>query len=374
VARPSLILDLEQDIDRVTRIDPEAYLRLVRGETRGPVASLGRFGLGLAALGYRAAVAARNAAFDRGMKASRRASVPVVSVGNVTLGGTGKTPMVEWLARWYRERGVRVCIISRGYGQDGAINDEGLVLEENLPDVPHLQDPDRVKLADVAVEELETELIILDDGFQHRRLARDLDVVLLDALDPFGLGRLFPRGLLREPVRSLRRCDVVILSRADLVSDDRRREIHDEVRRQAGSVPVLDARHAPRDLIDGDGEASRLDGLSGARVAAFCGIGNPEGFRRTLAGLCGEVVGFRIFPDHHPYEADDVASLERWADDLGVDLVLTTQKDLVKLRTSTLGGARLRALRIGLEIVGDPEPLETRLAMLLPEAHAGTDA
>ncbi|APW63137.1 tetraacyldisaccharide 4'-kinase [Paludisphaera borealis] len=354
------------------RIDPDAFLRLVRGETKGPVACLGRFGLGLGSVGYRAAVAVRNAAFDRGLKTIYRASVPVISVGNVTLGGTGKTPMVEWLARWYRERGVRVCIISRGYGQDGAINDEGLVLEENLPDVPHLQDPDRVKLAHVAVEELETELIILDDGFQHRRLARDLDLVLLDALDPFGLGRLFPRGLLREPVSSIRRGHAVILSRADLVSDDRRREIRAEVRRRAGAVPLLEARHRPRDLVDGDGEPSALDGLSGARVAAFCGIGNPEGFRRTLEGLCGEVVGFRGFPDHHPYTADDVDSLGRWADGLGVNLVLTTQKDLVKLRTSTLGDARLRALRIELEILESAEPLETLLATLLPGSHGGS--
>jgi tetraacyldisaccharide 4'-kinase len=282
--------------------------------------------------------------------------------------------MVEWLCRWYRDRDVRVCIISRGYGQEGAINDEGLVLEENLPDVPHLQDPDRVRLAEIAVEELETELIVLDDGFQHRRLARDLDLVLLDALDPFGLRRLFPRGLLREPLGALRRAHAVIVSRADLVSADRRMEIQDEVRRRAGGVPVLEARHAPRDLIDGDGSSCALDGLAGARAAAFCGIGNPEGFRRTLDGRCGEVVGFRVFPDHHPYTAEDVADLGRWADGLGVDLVLTTQKDLVKLRTSTLGGARLRALRIGLEIVGSPEPLESLLATLLPRSPAGSTA
>ena len=129
---------------------------------------------------------------------SQRARVPVVSVGNLTLGGTGKTPMVEWLARWFRGHQVRVAILSRGYGHTGGMNDEGRVLEENLPDVPHLQDPDRVALAEAAVLELETELIVLDDGFQHRRLARDLDVVLLDALEPFGLSQMFPRGLLQR--------------------------------------------------------------------------------------------------------------------------------------------------------------------------------
>jgi tetraacyldisaccharide 4'-kinase len=189
----------------VSRINPERYLRIIRGQTRGPGASLACAGLGLASTAYGLGVAVRNAAYDRGWKTAHHARVPVISIGNITLGGTGKTPMVEWLARWYRRRGVRVTLLSRGYGHEGGINDEGLVLEENLPDVPHLQDPDRVRLAEIAAVELEAELIVLDDGFQHRRLARDLDLVMLDALDPFGLRRLFPRGLLREPIRALRR-------------------------------------------------------------------------------------------------------------------------------------------------------------------------
>ena len=154
---------------QVSRIDEAAFLRLVRGETRGVVAGAARFGLSAASGLYRPAVAARNLAFDRGWKPSHRAGVPVVSVGNLTLGGTGKTPMVEWIARWYRSRGVRVAILSRGYGQSGEMNDEGRVLEENLPDVPHLQGADRVDLAGRAAEELESELLVLDDGFQHRR-------------------------------------------------------------------------------------------------------------------------------------------------------------------------------------------------------------
>ncbi len=202
-------------------------------------------------------MAVRNAGFDRGWKQIHHAAVPVVSVGNLTLGGTGKTPMVEWLARWYRRRGVRVAILSRGYGQTGGLNDEGRVLEENLPDVPHLQDPDRVALAGVATRELESELIVLDDGFQHRRLARDVDLVLLDALEPFGLGHLFPRGLLREPIRSLRRarCGRLVASRS------RRRRptawrFGAEAERQAGPLRWVEARHAPLDLIDGEGSAS----------------------------------------------------------------------------------------------------------------------
>ncbi len=279
--------------------------------------------------------------------ATHRARVPVISVGNITLGGTGKTPMVEWLARWYRRRDVRVALISRGYAHAGGINDEGLVLEENLPDVPHLQDPDRVRLAEIAVAELDSELIILDDGFQHRRLARDLDLVMLDALDPFGLGRLFPRGLLREPVRSLQRASAVILSRADLLDPAARQAIRREVESRAGPIPFVESRHAPLDLIDSEGQASSIQQLGDLRVAAFCGIGNPEGFRRTIMPLCPGLLDLRIFPDHHHYTTQDVTSLTAWARSLGANLVLTTQKDSVKLRTLTLGPVPLRACESG---------------------------
>jgi tetraacyldisaccharide 4'-kinase len=351
-------------------VDEAAYLRLIRGETRGPLAFAAGAGLSLAAGGYGLVVALRNRGYDRGWLTSHRAAVPVISIGNLTLGGTGKTPMVEWVARWYRRHGVRVAILSRGYGQAEGLNDEGRVLDENLPDVPHLQDRDRVALARIAAEELETELIVLDDGFQHRRLARDLDVVLLDALEPFGLGRIFPRGLLREPVRSLRRAGVVVLSRADLVDESTRASIRAEAERRAGSLRWAEARHAPRDLVDADGQSSPLSDLSGRRVAAFCGLGNPEGFLRTLGLLCGETQGFRAFPDHHPYTAADLTDLAQWTRNLGADLALTTQKDLVKLRVATLGPIPLRALRIGLEVRSGEEVLSEALTRLLPRSSS----
>jgi tetraacyldisaccharide 4'-kinase len=347
-------------------LDEAGYLRLIRGESRGLLASAARFALSLAAGGYRLGVAVRNRAYDRGWRTTHHAAVPVVSVGNLTLGGTGKTPMVEYLARWYRARGLRVAILSRGYGQAAGLNDEGRVLDENLPDVPHLQGRDRAGLARVAGEELESELLILDDGFQHRRLARDLDIVLLDALDPFGHGQLFPRGLLREPPSALRRAGVVVLSRSDQVNESRRAAIHDEAERRAGPLRWVEARHAPRDLVAAGGQARPLDELGQGSVAAFCGIGNPEGFRRTLTPHCPTLLGFRSFPDHHPYNAADVADLTGWARNLKADLVLTTQKDLVKLRARTLGPIPLSALRIGLEITEGADILDATLASLLP--------
>jgi len=347
-------------------IDREAYLRVVRGETRGLRGVLARRALGGIAAGYAVAVGMRNALYDSGLWSAQRVGVPVVSVGNLTLGGTGKTPMVEWLARWYRDRGVRVALISRGYGSRREINDEGRVLEENLPDVPHLQDPDRVASGWIAVRELESQLIILDDGFQHRRLARDLDMVLLDSLDPFGQGRLFPRGLLREPVGSLRRAGVVMLTRADLVDRSRREEIWSLIERVTGSGVRLESRHAPVELIDAEGGRFPLSELFARDVAAFCGIGNPDGFRRTIAPLCGRVLDFRVFPDHHPYNRADVRGLAAWARELRPNLVLTTQKDLVKLRALSLGGVPLRGLRIGLEITVGLQALEELLEPLVP--------
>jgi tetraacyldisaccharide 4'-kinase len=278
--------------------------------------------------------------------------------------------MVEWVARWYRRRDTRVTLISRGYSRAGEINDEGLVLEENLPDVPHLQDPDRVKLAEIAVTELAAELIVLDDGFQHRRLARDRDLVMLDALDPFGLGRLFPRGLLREPIGALRRASAVILSRADLLEPEERQAIRRRVERNAGPVPFVSACHRPLDLIDEEGKTHPVEELAGQKVAAFCGIGNPEGFRRTMLPLCRDLLELKVFPDHHPYTAEDVAGLTAWARSTRADLVLTTQKDFVKLRTLALGPVPLRALRIGIEIMEGLDAIERILEPLVPESKS----
>jgi tetraacyldisaccharide 4'-kinase len=349
------------------RFDESAYLRLIRGETRGLAAAAARCGLSAAALGYRIAAAVRNAAFDHGLRLVTKVSVPVVSIGNISLGGTGKTPMVEWVARWYREREIRVAILSRGYGESAGLNDEGRVLEDNLPDVPHLQNRDRVRLAHTAVEELESELLVLDDGFQHRRLARDLDIILLDALQPPSVNRIFPRGLLREPMPALRRAHVVVLSRADLVDSAVRADIRTKVKRVAPTAHWVEARHAPRDLVDAEGVGTPLNEAVNTRVAAFCGIGNPDGFRRTLEVLGVELIDFRVFPDHHAYSRTDISDLISWLGNVHADLALTTQKDLVKVRTQTLGAVPLRALRIGLEIVRGQGELERSLEALLSQ-------
>jgi tetraacyldisaccharide 4'-kinase len=334
----------------------ERFHALVRGERRGPLASLARLGLWGASWPYRVGVGVRNRMFDRGWRTVHRVPVPVVSVGNLTLGGTGKTPFVEYLARAYRDLGVRVAVLSRGYGSEAGRNDEAMVLEENLPDVPHLQGKDRVALANTAVEELEAELLILDDGFQHRRLHRDLDFVLIDATSPPHRDRLFPRGTLREPAGSMKRAATVVLTRCDQVEPDRVTEIREWLRVRVPTTPVVETEHAAVELIAADGTHPVAD-LGGARVAAFCGIGNPAAFRRTLESLGATVTGFRTFADHHGYTRADVGDLSAWAAGQGVSAVVTTQKDWVKLRTPELGGRPLRAVRIGLRVRDGEEQL-----------------
>lgn len=325
-----------------------------------------RAGLRLASGPYALAVALRNRLYDRGWKESVRVSVPVLSVGNLTTGGTGKTPMVEYVARFCRQRDRRVAILSRGYGAAGAgPNDEALVLEENLPDVPHLQGPDRVALARAAVEELDSEVLVLDDGFQHRRLARDLDMVLIDATNPWGHGRLLPAGLLRESPRGLRRAGIALLTRCDQVDRARLHALRQEMARLAPGLPVAETVHRPAGLHAADGRTAPLEVLRERPVAAFCGLGNPDAFRRTLAALGADLTpdgSFRAYPDHHPYSREDVDDLRAWARARPADcVVVTTQKDLVKLRLSELAGRPLWALRVRLDVVAGRDRLDRQL-------------
>ena len=348
-------------------LDAASFRNLVSGRRRGWLAGLLRGLLAIASWLYALVVAARNACYNWRLARIRRVGAPVISVGNLTLGGTGKTPLVEWLVRWFQARGVGVAIVSRGYkARSGAPNDEASELAGKLPGTPHVQNPRRVAGARQAIREHQAELIVLDDAFQHRRIHRDLDIVLLDALEPFGLDRVFPRGTLREPASGLRRADVVVLSRSDAVSGEQREAIRQRVTGLAPSALWLEAAQRPRNLLSAEGTQESLGRIAGQRVAAFCGIGNPAGFRHTLDGCGCRVVDFREFPDHHPYPAEDRESLCRWAEGLpDVAAILCTHKDLVKLNVSQLGVVPLWAVVIGLEITVGGAKFEQELAKLI---------
>jgi tetraacyldisaccharide 4'-kinase len=326
-------------------ISPSEFRELVSGRRKGATAAALRAALRIAEVPYSLAMRYRNHRYTRGKAMVHSAGVPVISVGNLTLGGTGKTPLVEWIARKLRESGIRVAIVSRGYGGEaGGYNDEALELELALPDVPHVQNPDRVAAAQVAVEELEMQAIVLDDGFQHRRLARDLDIVLLDATEPFGFEHVFPRGTLREPLVGLSRADVVILSRADMLAAEERTRLRDRAMKYAPQAAWCEVEHRVAGLMKSSGQRVDADVLTGKRVAAFCGIGNPAGFRHTLGTMGCEIVAWREFPDHHNYTREDVTSLSEWGQQ--ADVLACTRKDLVKLRVPTLGGVALWAVNI----------------------------
>jgi len=345
----------------------QAYLDLVSGRRRGAGAAVLRGLLRVGAGPYALAAGLRNWAYGCGLRRVAKIDAPVVSVGNITAGGTGKTPLVQWLARRLRERGVRVAVLSRGYGAralpedraDVAGNDETDMLAANLPDVPQLVDPDRVASARIAVGELGMQCLILDDGFQHRRLARDLDIVTIDALNPFGYRHLLPRGLLREPVRSLRRAHVIVLTRCD--QSDGVPDLHRRIARIAPDAAVVESRHAPVDLVDAHDASEPLDRLRGCRIVAVCGIGNPEGFRRTLADCGADIAAFLAFPDHHAYTPDDRRTVYETAAEAGAEAVVTTQKDLAKLVAGTPPPRTTRALRVELEVTAGGGLLDDHL-------------
>ncbi len=345
--------------------DAETFRRLADGSIGGAGPAALRAALSALAAPYGLVTAARNTLYDRGLLRQHAAPIPVISVGNLTLGGTGKTPLVAWVARRLVAAGHRPAVVSRGYGaRPGEVSDEAAELAILVPGVLHVADRDRVRGVTAAAGR-GADVAILDDGFQHRRLQRTLDIVAIDASDPFGCGHLFPRGLLREAPSGLARAQAVVLTRTGGLSEERRAEIRAAVTRaRLGRPPViwLETDHRPAATRTAGGRVEPLAAIAGDCVAAFCGIGNPAAFRHTLA-VCGlEVAGFRGYADHHAYSPTDIAALAAWARGLGVERVVTTLKDLVKIRRDELGGIPLVALEVAIEPLGDPEPLAAAIA------------
>ena len=274
----------------------EAWFKdLVSGKTIGVAPTCARAGLRVASVGYWLAVSLRNGLFDLGLKATFRSNVPVISIGNITTGGTGKTPLVALVCQMLLQADQHPGIVSRGYRSvDGNANDEKLVLEILCPDTPHEQNPDRVAAVKFltsqpnSAKRQRVNVIVMDDGFQHRRLHRDLNIVLIDATNPFGHGYLLPRGLLREPLSSLQRADVVIITRSDLVSESALAKIEDAVIAAAPGLAdrILRVIFEPTNLRRRDGSLMQLNDAA-ANVHLMAGIGNPEAFETTAvrAGL-----------------------------------------------------------------------------------------
>lgn len=328
-------------------IPPPAELHdLISGKTKGFRATCFRTLLTCLEPFYYLATLLRNRRYDRNPKLTTKVGIPVISVGNLTVGGTGKTPVVLWIAKELRRLDLRVAILSRGYGAESSRNDEAMELEARLPDVPHVQHPDRIAGAQIAIEELESQILVMDDAFQHRRIARDLDIVLIDALCPFGYGHLLPRGLLRESISGLHRAQVAILSRSNQISEAERSKLRSTILKINPSLLWVEAFHQPSRLITASSQVRDLSELKRRAIAAFCGIGNPEAFRKTLAQCGANIQAFRTYPDHHSYTTSDIAQLQDLAKSQNCDALICTQKDLVKIGVDSLGDISLWALQI----------------------------
>ncbi len=321
----------------------------------------------LAPLGilYGLAGAARAAAYRYGLAPSHQAGAPVISVGNLTVGGTGKTPFTLMLCRLLRELGRQPAILTRGYGAAvPAAADEVKLFRRLLPEVEVHAGADRVAAATAAVA-AGADVLVLDDGFQHLRLRRDLDIVLVDVACPFGGGWPLPAGLLREFAGSLARADLVCLTRCRSAGEKEVRELAEKIRRRFPQLPLLHSRHAPARLATLAGAEKDLGTLRGLRVVAVSGIGRPEAFGQTLIDLGAEVVDTLVFPDHHRYRRDDVRVAELAAATRSATLV-TTEKDAVKLASLPASENPGDFLVLGIDLeVEDAAPLVERVRAAL---------
>jgi len=292
---------------------------------------------------------ARNALYDRGVFRSHSLGARTISIGNITTGGTGKTPLVACVANILADAGEKVCILTRGYGRknerervlvsDGERiladtrtgGDEPVELSRDLfrsnKRVVVVADADRVAAAKWAKEKFGITVFVLDDGFQHRRAKRDLDIVCIDATNPFGSGRVVSAGMLREPLKNLKRAGAIVITRSELAAD--LDQLRAEICRLCPATPLF---VASSELADADSGASVQLLDVGLSAFAFCGIGNPEAFFESVRRRGYKLKGTRAFPDHHYYTQKEFRQLKREAYECGANLLLTTWKDNAKLQ------------------------------------------
>lgn len=296
---------------------------------------------------YAAVILLRNVLYDQGLLTQRKAGSRVISIGNITVGGTGKTPTVIMLARLLQEQGYRPAVVSRGYGgtsrtpvnivadgrnvlmNSGEAGDEPVLIAQSLSNIPVITGKNRYAAAEYAVRHFDIDIIVLDDGFQHRALYRDIDILLLDARRPFGNGWLIPGGALREPVGSVNRADIIVKTGSDGQNDS---STADMVRQRFPEKPLFTGYRRALDIVAGDsGNILPCDYLKGKKVFAFSGIARPDNFLETIRSLGGTIAGTMMFPDHHAYSEEDLMHIAEDAEARGAQIILTTEKDSMKL-------------------------------------------
>jgi len=324
---------------------------LLHRKDSGFFGKLALYPLAGAGLLYGAIQKLRRSLYKSGALRSYHAGVPTICVGNITVGGTGKTPLVAEVCRLLREMGVKPAVVTRGYrgslkGRLSVVSngkrvlldpteagDEPVLLAWELPGVPVIAGADRRASSALARERFGAQAIVMDDGFQHLRLRRDMNIVVVDATRPFGSGHCLPRGILREPLGALAAADLFVLSRSDRVEPSRLAALKKRLGEKNPDALILEAVHAPsavRDLYTD--ELRPLDTLVGRKVLAFAGIGYPEAFFLELRDLGAKVVESVPFPDHHPFSREDIDRLVKWSSLTNAEALVTTEKDGVRLK------------------------------------------
>ena len=365
------------------------YRKLISGQSAGAAAALLRSLLREAAAGYAAIVWVRNFLYSRRWLRAHRVDAAVISVGNITTGGTGKTPLAVWVHKQVISNLIsqisnlksqisdfQCAILTRGYkaAKDPGLkiqdySDEVAILAESCPGAKVVVNPDRLAGAAEAIGRFGAKVLILDDGFQHRRLARDLDIVAVDATQPFGYGKMLPAGLLREPLSSLKRAQAVVITRCDQAAGAELDELEKKLRAINPRMVIARSIHAPICAKSTDGSQIGIEQLKGRKVFAFCGIGNPGAFLGTLEALGCRLVGSEVYDDHYQYTQGTLADIYGRAGRLGADLILTTQKDWTKIIGLTAGrnDPPLAWLSIEIKFIAGQE----RLTSLIKETLAG---
>ncbi|UCD49411.1 MAG: tetraacyldisaccharide 4'-kinase [Phycisphaerales bacterium] len=352
-------------------MDQQLYRKLVSRQVAPVIGTPVRVVLLLLSWLYGAIVRVRNGLYSRRWLSVHSVDVPVLCVGNLTTGGTGKTPLVVWLARLFDRKDLRVAVLTRGYkARQGTLSDEPAELASACPGAAVIVNADRVAGADEAVRNHGAQVLLMDDGFQHRRLARNLDIVAIDATLPFGYGRLLPAGLLREPLRGLQRAHAVVITRSDQVAEEQLDRIETRILQIQPELPIARAIHAPVGARCLDGSEIALEQLKGRNVFAFCGLGNPNAFLRTIEGCGCVLAGSQAFNDHHDYTSRCLADIYDKSWSCGADLVLTTTKDWSKIVPLIPAEPPLPTafLAVELRFGGGDKPLTT----LIEQAVAGT--
>jgi len=363
-------------------LNQHAYRKLISGRSSGAAAALLRGLLRVAAAGYAAIVRVRNFLYSCGWLKAHRVEAAVISVGNITAGGTGKTPLVVWLCRQiisnFRSQisDSQSAILTRGYKaakepRPGTQNyaDEVAILAESCPGSKVIVNPNRLAGAAEAIGRFGAKVMVLDDGFQHRRLARDLDIVTVDAMQPFGYGKMLPAGLLREPLSSLKRAHAAVITRCDQVAVAELDELEKKLRAVNPQMVIARSIHEPICAKLADGSQVGIEQLRGKKVFAFCGIGNPDAFLGTLEALGCKLAGSEVYDDHYQYTQGSLADIFSRAGRLGADLILTTQKDWTKIIGLTTGsnGPPIAYLSIEIRFLAGQD----QLTSLIKETLAG---